>query len=210
MKVLLIIVGLILLITLGIGGYFFITTGGSKKLFITKSESKQENLQIKNTNTQSTIQTKEEAPKKQNFPKGVVVDFTLPKYDETGNVTLSQLYNDRPTVIQFWATWCEICRAEFPENNRIAQKYKGKINYIAVDWAQSDRTAVVDYIDELKLDPTAITFVMDGDGKVGASYGLRGTPMHVFIKKGGNNLATIIGKLSPQGFEFLVKELIKE
>jgi len=200
MKSLLIIVGIIVLITLFVGAYFFLSKPGYKN----------ESVPLSKERGQSEAQPKEDSQKKQNFPKGVVIDFTLPKYDGTGNVTLSEQYNDKPTVIQFWTTWCEICRGEFLENNRIAQKYKGKINYIAVDWAQSDRGAVVNYINELKLDPTVITFVMDGDGKIGASYGLRGTPTHVFIKKGGDNLATIVGKLSPQGFEFLINELLKE
>lgn len=143
------------------------------------------------------------------LPKVTITDFTLPKYDDSSSITLSTFYNDKPTIIQFWATWCEICRREFPINNNIVSKYKDKVHYIAVDWAQGDKKAVADYIQEHKLDPSVITFVMDADGTVGVQYGVRGTPMHVFIKKGGDVLLKQSGELNPQGFEYLVKKLIQ-
>lgn len=136
-------------------------------------------------------------------------DFTLPKYDGTGDVNLATYYNDKPTIIQFWATWCEICRHEFPVNKAIiADKYKDKVSYIAVDWAQRDRNAVKDYIKELELDPSIITFVMDADGRVGALFGVRGTPVHLFIKKGGEVSFAQTGGLRPQTFEEELKKIL--
>lgn len=135
-------------------------------------------------------------------------NFTLDKYDGSGKVTLSESYKEKPTIVQFWATWCVICRGEFKSNNDIASKYKDKINYIAVDWAQGDKKAVADYIKELGLDPKVITFVMDENGGVGAKYGVRGTPVHIFIKKGGEVSFAQTGGLTPQTFEQELQKIL--
>lgn len=135
-------------------------------------------------------------------------DFTADKYDSSGKFNLASSYADKPTVIQFWATWCTICRGEFPANKEVYDKYKDKINYIAVDWAQGDKGAVKDYIKELGLDPTAISFVMDPDGSIGSLYGVRGTPTHVFIKKGGQVELTQTGGLSPDALDSEIQKIL--
>ncbi|HEX8264825.1 MAG TPA: TlpA disulfide reductase family protein [Pyrinomonadaceae bacterium] len=40
--------------------------------------------------------------------------------------------NGRPLLINFWATWCEPCREEFPDLVKIGTDYKGKIDLITV------------------------------------------------------------------------------
>lgn len=125
-------------------------------------------------------------------------DFTLPKYDGSGEVNLISYYNAKPTVVQFWATWCEFCRREFPVTNAMVANYKGQVNYLAVNFSQESRDAVRNYIKELELDPTILTFVMDETGTVGRAYGVRGTPVHLFIKKGGEVSLFRVGYMSPQ------------
>lgn len=125
-------------------------------------------------------------------------DFTLPKYDDSGSVNLVSSNNEKPTVIQFWATWCEFCRREFPVTNAIVAAQKDQINYLAVNFSQESKKAVRDYIKELSLDPTVLTFVMDENGAVGRSYGITGTPVHIFIKKGGEVSLFQVGYMSPQ------------
>lgn len=125
-------------------------------------------------------------------------DFTLPKYDGSGNVNLVSVYNEKPTVIQFWATWCEFCRREFPVTNAIVATHQGKINYIAVNFSQESKSAVANYIKELGLDTNILTFVMDGDGSIGRAYGVTGTPVHIFIKRGGEVSLFRVGYMSPQ------------
>ena len=40
--------------------------------------------------------------------------------------------NGRPLLINFWATWCEPCREEFPDLVKIGADYRGKIDLITV------------------------------------------------------------------------------
>lgn len=135
-------------------------------------------------------------------------DFTLPKYDGSGNVNLVSSYNDKPTIIQFWATWCEFCRREFPVTNAIVAGQKGKLNFIAVNFSQESRGAVANYIKGLNLSPDILTFVMDEAGSVGRAYGVNGTPVHIFIKKGGEVSLFRIGYISPQDMKDEIAKLL--
>ncbi len=53
---------------------------------------------------------------------------------EIDTATLAKLIkpNGKPLLINFWATWCEPCREEFPDLVKIDEVYKGKIDLITV------------------------------------------------------------------------------
>lgn len=38
----------------------------------------------------------------------------------------------KPTLVNFWATWCTPCIVELPSLSRMAEHYKGRMNVIAV------------------------------------------------------------------------------
>lgn len=40
--------------------------------------------------------------------------------------------NSKPLLINFWATWCDPCREEFPDLVNIDDEFKGKIDLITV------------------------------------------------------------------------------
>lgn len=50
----------------------------------------------------------------------------LPLIDLTGYQKLVAKYKGKPLVVNFWATWCEPCRAEYPMLVGLAKKYEPK------------------------------------------------------------------------------------
>ena len=40
--------------------------------------------------------------------------------------------NAKPLLVNFWATWCDPCRAEFPDLVKIDAAYRGKIDFITI------------------------------------------------------------------------------
>ena len=97
-------------------------------------------------------QTKRPAPKKpvaKVVPKQPALKVTL--VDE---VALKKLLvpNGKPLLVNFWATWCDPCREEFPELVKIDQQYKGKIDFITVslDDVENIATTVPKFLSAMK------------------------------------------------------------
>lgn len=64
----------------------------------------------------------------------------------------------RPVLLDFWATWCQPCKALAPTLEAVAKEYGGKIDVYKVDIDRSPNAAV--------------------------NYGIRGVPTCVFFKTG--------------------------
>lgn len=61
----------------------------------------------------------------------------------------------RPLLINFWATWCEPCREEFPDLLKIESDYRKRgLEFVAVsfDFSEDVQTAVPDFLREVKAE----------------------------------------------------------
>jgi thioredoxin len=63
---------------------------------------------------------------------------------EATDATFDQLVlqNDKPTVVDFWATWCGPCRLVAPEIDKLALKYAGSVDVVKVDVDANPETAM--------------------------------------------------------------------
>ncbi len=62
--------------------------------------------------------------------------------------------NGKPLLINFWATWCEPCREEFPDLVKIHQDYKDKLDVVIIsldDLAEINRD-VPKFLSEMKAE----------------------------------------------------------
>ena len=65
------------------------------------------------------------------------VAVNLPKVTQIDTVALKNLVkrdseNQKPLVVNFWATWCGPCVEEFPDLVKIDEEYRGKIDFITI------------------------------------------------------------------------------
>lgn len=65
--------------------------------------------------------------------------------------------NGKPLLINFWATWCDPCREEFPELVQLDKEYKGKIDFITVslDDVEDIATTVPKFLSSMKAEMPA-------------------------------------------------------
>ncbi len=81
-----------------------------------------------------TKKTKAKIPVKKAVSVKSLVAVNLPKVTQIDGDALQKLLkpNGKPLLINFWATWCEPCREEFPDLVKINADYKDKIDVIAI------------------------------------------------------------------------------
>lgn len=82
---------------------------------------------------------------------------------EGGTVQFPALIDGKPTVVVFWATWCNYCHAFMPYLADIEADYGDAINILAINAKEADQssdTTPAAYIENLGFDPIAVA---DGD-----------------------------------------------
>ena len=77
----------------------------------------------------------------------------------------------RPLLVNFWATWCDGCREEFPDLVKIDNDYRSKgLNFLSVTLDEvSDKNVAVDFLKQMKATmPVVLLDVKDPDPAIHA------------------------------------------
>ena len=108
-------------------------------------------------------------------------------------VRLSDL-RGKPTIINFWATWCVSCLAELPDLKAVQQDIGAdRLNIIAIN-AGEDSSAAQRFLKTLEA--PAFHVGMDPTLVVADAYGVFGLPQSVFVDADGVVRAVYTGQLS--------------
>jgi thiol-disulfide isomerase/thioredoxin len=114
-------------------------------------------------------------------------------------------FKGRPVILNFWATWCGPCRAEFPELQQVAVENSDNLVIIGVNHTSADSPALVpDFVEEF-----GITFpiVLDETGDVVKTYQVLGLPTSVFIDRNGIIQELFTGPVTKTYIESKLSEL---
>lgn len=87
----------------------------------------------------------------------------------------------KPSVINFWATWCVPCVAEMPQLSRLKEHYKDKVNFISI--TENDATA--DNLAEFLKDKDFNFQVLDRGQNYKHLLKIGAIPKNLFIDKNG-------------------------
>lgn len=104
---------------------------------------------------------------------------------------LSQYIGKTPVVLEFWATWCPLCKKLEPAMRAARAKYADRVTFVSVG-VKDNQTAEkqMAYANEMHLSGT---FVFDRDGKAVAAYKAPHTSYVVVIDTVGKVVYTGVG-----------------
>ena len=122
--------------------------------------------------------------------------------------------NNRPLLINVWATWCMPCREEFPDLVKISNVYKNKIRVvgISVDDSEDLDSKVIPFIKNQKIDfEVYLLKVVDPEDFINLlnKKWSGAIPATFIYDKKGNQEDMLIGKQSYELFEKAVKKVIE-
>jgi len=110
-----------------------------------------------------------------------------------GGKTTSKDLHGKVTVVDFWATWCDPCKAEVPHFNKLSQDYKDKDVEIVGIAIESPRKDIAPTVKELGINYTVLVGtdeVVDGFG------GIIGYPTTYVVTKDWKIYKKYMGALS--------------
>jgi len=133
------------------------------------------------------------------------VDFVLS--DLNGRQVRLSDFKGKVVLLDFWTTWCPDCRIEMPALEKLHQHFRDRaFVLLAVDLRES-QPSVRQFFSSLKLSFTAL---LDSDGQVGQSFGIRSIPTAFILDQDGAMIGKVIGsrKWDGSGAAALFDQLI--
>ncbi|WP_052807439.1 TlpA family protein disulfide reductase [Risungbinella massiliensis] len=137
-------------------------------------------------------------------------DFTLSTLDGK-QIKLSD-NNGKPTILNFWASWCGPCQKEMPLLQSLYQKYQSKINFRMINvTAQDDAETVHQYIlDHRYTFPVLLDPPDENYQSISVTnYKVRAIPVTIGISAEGKILYKKAGEMTERDLESLIGILEK-
>lgn len=128
-------------------------------------------------------------------PKGEYVESN----DYLGNIVL----------INFWANWCKPCIEEFPNENALVEKYKGKPVKILNINIESNQEKWKEYISKYGLKMDNLYANDSWTKNLKTKYDINGIPHSVLLDWNGNVVENKT-KTASRGVDELIDELLKK
>lgn len=130
--------------------------------------------------------------------------FSLPELRvDRPPVTLAEVPG-RPTVVNFFAAWCEPCKRELPLLRESSRRHAASVVFLGVDH-QDSRSDAIELLDEFGITYPA---GYDPRGDVAARYRLRGLPATVFVAANGRIVELHHGELNASALDERLRRLI--
>ncbi|MGA9175062.1 MAG: TlpA disulfide reductase family protein [Thermoactinomyces sp.] len=127
------------------------------------------------------------------------------------SVELSQ--NDgKPTVVNFWTTWCGYCKEEMPYFQKAYNHNKNRVNFIMVNMTAMERKPeeVALFLKENHYTfPVAMDPVKNGQTVGIDQYHLFGVPATFVVGTDGKILHKFVGGIKEQDLFSVINQLVK-
>ena len=113
---------------------------------------------------------------------------------------------DRPQIINFWASWCPPCRAEFPELEEFYAAHKDEIYFFAIS-QDEDLESAEEFVEDRAENYDALPILFDAGHLAGESYEVEYLPTTLVVDTNGMVRATMVGGITRSKLEATLASL---
>ena len=110
--------------------------------------------------------------------------------NQSGKTIALKDLRGRPVVLNFWATWCEPCRAEMPELDRLSRSAGKQLHVISIS---ADDSVLVRRF--LRNGGYQLTCLMDASGAVSEEYKVVALPRTIVLDGEGRVVWDVEGQV---------------
>ena len=130
--------------------------------------------------------------------------FTL-KAVGTGETIDVATLRGKPTVINFWATWCGPCYEEHPVLVQNARVLGRDVQFVGVVFNDTEQK-IQAFLDQRG---SAYPTLLDEQGKTAVAYGVGGVPETFFLDRNGTIVAKYAGPLTTEELQANLAKAMK-
>ena len=119
------------------------------------------------------------------------LDVELPRLGRAGSMRLRD-FAGRPSVVNFFASWCAPCVREMPEIEAVKQQADGALVFVGIDVQEPEADGLA------LVDDTGVTWELarDPEGVLVRATGGRGMPTTLLLDGAGRIVFTRTGEMS--------------
>lgn len=127
-------------------------------------------------------------------------DFTV--YDADGNAVSLSDFIGKPTVVNFWASWCGPCQMEMPDFDEMYQKLGDEVNFFMVNMTDGSRETVEAAKKFIEDSGYSFPIYFDTDLDAAMTYGVNSLPSTYFIDAEGHAIARGQGAIDAETLKY--------
>jgi thiol-disulfide isomerase/thioredoxin len=90
-------------------------------------------------------------------------------------------------IVNFWATWCEPCIREWPQLDRLAERFGGRDEVVILAVSMDkDPALLAPFLERMGLADTGVKVLWDPEQSVQKAYGTTNLPDTYFVDRDGS------------------------
>ncbi len=109
------------------------------------------------------------------LPHGTIPPAAQVQDTSGRTVDLSAHVGRRPTVVEFWATWCEICQALLPRMEAAQRQYGGQVDFVVIGVGVNENLNTIRR--HIARHPEPFSYYFDNAGAAVRAFNAVGTGM---------------------------------
>ena len=132
----------------------------------------------------------------QPWPRGRALP-AIPAMDMAGQSVSLPALRGKAVLINFWASWCEPCRAEMPSLQALAAREKAQLVVLTINLKESPE-AIARFVQSTGL---TLPVLRDPQGDTARAWGIKIYPSTVLLDSAGQVRSVVRGALDWAGAE---------
>lgn len=137
---------------------------------------------------------------------GAATDFAVT--DSNGNTVRLSDMKGKPTIVNFWATWCGYCVTEMPAFETLYKEYADKVNFMMVDLTDGVQETVTGAKEFIGEKGYTFPIYFDTEQQALTAYSAYSIPMTLFVDEKGALSQKHTGAMNEQTLRNYIENLL--